>query len=87
MHYARVIVPKLAKACNNDYGAAGHHSTIQTKTRQVNYMRLNLLLPDLKIGKYGQPKKYLTPGCPGMAFCPRQMVQKKIVDTSAKFDR
>jgi transposase-like protein len=44
-------------------------------------MRLKLLLPDVKIGKFSQPKKCSRPGCPGMTFYPRQIVQKKIVDT------
>jgi transposase-like protein len=44
-------------------------------------MRLKLLLPDVKIDKYPQPKKCTRPGCPGMTFYPRQIVRKKIVDT------
>ncbi len=44
-------------------------------------MRLKLLLPDVKIGQFAQPKKCSSPGCPGMAFYPRQIVVKKIVDT------
>lgn len=44
-------------------------------------MRLKLLLPDVKIDKYPQPKKCTSPGCPGMTFYPRQIVRKKIVDT------
>jgi len=44
-------------------------------------MRLKLLLPDVKIGQYSQPKKCSRPGCSGMTFYPRQIVPKKIVDT------
>jgi len=44
-------------------------------------MRLKLLLPDVKIGKFSQPKKCSHPGCPGKTFYPRQIVRKKIVDT------
>jgi transposase-like protein len=44
-------------------------------------MRLKLLLPDVKIDKYPQPKRCSRPGCPGMTFYPRQIVRKKIVDT------
>jgi transposase-like protein len=44
-------------------------------------MRLKLLLPEVKIGKFSQPKKCSRPGCPGMTFYPRQIVRKKIVDT------
>ncbi|MEI8366779.1 MAG: hypothetical protein WCF65_10225 [Parachlamydiaceae bacterium] len=44
-------------------------------------MRLKLLLRDVKIDKYPQPKRCSRPGCPGMTFYPRQIVQKKILDT------
>jgi len=44
-------------------------------------MRLKLLLPDVNIGKFSQPKKCSRPGCAGKTFYPRQMVPKKIVDT------
>jgi hypothetical protein len=44
-------------------------------------MRLKLLLPDVKTGKFSQPKKCSRPGCRGMTFYPRQIVRKKIVDT------
>jgi transposase-like protein len=44
-------------------------------------MRLKLLLPDVKIDKYPQPKRCSRPGCTGMTFYPRQIVQKRILDT------
>ena len=44
-------------------------------------MRLKLLLPDVKIGEFRQPKKCSHRSCPGKTFYPRQLVQKKIVDT------
>ena len=44
-------------------------------------MRLKLLLPDVKIDKYPQPKRCSRPGCPGMTFYPRQIVRKKILGT------
>lgn len=44
-------------------------------------MRLKLLLPDVKVGKFSHPKKCSRPGCAGMTFYPRQIVRKKIVDT------
>ena len=62
-------------------GQSGNRPTTRTKTRSAYYMRLKLLLPDVKIGKYSQPKKCSHPGCPGKTFYPRQIVLKKIVDT------
>lgn len=44
-------------------------------------MRLKLLLPDVKIGEFREPKKCSRRSCPGKAFYPRQIVRKKIVDT------
>jgi transposase-like protein len=44
-------------------------------------MRLKLLLPDVKIDVFSQPKRCSDPACPGMTFYPRQIVRKKIVDT------
>lgn len=44
-------------------------------------MRLKLLLPDVKIGKFSQPRTCPRKGCPGLVFYPRQIVRKKIVDT------
>jgi hypothetical protein len=47
-------------------------------------MRLKLLLPDVKTTEFSQPKKCPRAGCTGMRFYPRQIVQKKIVDTQYK---
>jgi transposase-like protein len=47
-------------------------------------MRLKLLLPDVKTTEFSQPKKCPRAGCAGMRFYPRQIVQKKIVDTQYK---
>lgn len=44
-------------------------------------MRLKLVLPDVKADEYSLPKRCRRPGCPGMTFYPRQIVQKKILDT------
>jgi transposase-like protein len=44
-------------------------------------MRLKLVLPDVKVDEYSLPKRCSRPGCPGMTFYPRQIVQKKILDT------
>ena len=44
-------------------------------------MRLKLLLPDVKVDKFAQPKRCPCIGCPGMVFIPRQMVSKNILDT------
>jgi hypothetical protein len=44
-------------------------------------MRLKLLLPDIKTTKFTQPKKCRRAG---MRFYPRQITQKKIVDTKYK---
>ena len=47
-------------------------------------MRLNLLLPDVKTDEFSRPKKCPRAGCAGMRFYPRQIAQKKIVDTQYK---
>jgi len=47
-------------------------------------MRLKLLLPDVKATEFTQPKKCRRAGCAGMRFYPRQIAQKKIVDTRYK---
>jgi len=44
-------------------------------------MRLKLLLPDVKVDEFAQPKRCPCIGCPGVAFIPRQMVSKNILDT------
>lgn len=43
-------------------------------------MRLTLLLPEVKPGKFVLPKQCPTKGCKGKRFYPRQEVEKKIVD-------
>ena len=65
-------------------GQSGNRPIIQTKTRQVYCMRLKLLLPDVKTTEFSQPKKCRRAGCAGMRFYPRQIAQKKIVDTQYK---
>ena len=47
-------------------------------------MRLKLLLPDVKVAEFSEPKRCAQIGCRGMIFYPRQIVSKKIVDT--KYD-
>jgi len=47
-------------------------------------MRLKLLLPDVKVAEFSEPKRCVHIGCGGMIFYPRQIVSKKIVDT--KYD-
>lgn len=47
-------------------------------------MRLKLLLPEVKTAEFTQPKKCRRAGCAGMRFYPRQIAQKKIVDTQYK---
>jgi transposase-like protein len=44
-------------------------------------MRLNLILPKVEPGQFEVPKKCSQKGCGGIAFIPRQEVNKKIVDT------
>ena len=43
-------------------------------------MRLKLLLPEVKPGKYATPGTCATEGCKGKRFHPRQEVKKKVVD-------
>ena len=47
-------------------------------------MRLKLLLPAVKATEFTQPKKCRRAGCAGMRFYPRQIAQKKILDTKYK---
>lgn len=47
-------------------------------------MRLKLLLPDVKTAEFSQPQKCPRARCAGMRFYPRQLAQKKIVDTQYK---
>lgn len=44
-------------------------------------MRLNLILPKVEPGRFEVPKKCPQHGCGGIAFIPRQEVNKKIVDS------
>ena len=44
-------------------------------------MRLKLILPKVEPGQFEVPKQCPQPGCGGIAFIPRQEVNKKIVDT------
>lgn len=44
-------------------------------------MRLNLILPKVEPGQYEVPKKCPQKGCGGIAFIPRQEVNKRLVDT------
>ena len=39
-----------------------------TKIRQVSYIRLKLISPDVKSDKYPQPKRCKRPGCSGLTF-------------------
>ncbi len=50
------------------------------KHRESDYMRLKLLLPDVKPNEFSMPKECPTQGCKGKRFSPRQEVQKRIVD-------
>ena len=50
------------------------------KQRELNYMRLNLLLPDVKPDQLQLPKHCAKEECQGKRFYPRQVVEKKIVD-------
>jgi len=52
-------------------GQSGNRPTIPTKTRQIDYMHLKLLLPDVKTAEFSQPKKCPRAGCAGMRFYPR----------------
>lgn len=44
-------------------------------------MRLNLILPRVEPGRFEVPKQCPQKGCGGIAYIPRQEVNKKIVDT------
>jgi transposase-like protein len=61
-------------------GAVGEPLHNQTQKGQPNYMRLKLLLPEVKPGDFVLPKQCPTKGCQGKRIFPRQEVEKKIVD-------
>ena len=68
-------------------GQSANRPTVERKNRWADYMRLKLLLPNVKPGNYVIPTKCPRKGCPGKHFYPRQEVEKKIVDGSYKFVR
>src|SRR3989304_1223331 len=61
-------------------GTVCQPSNNREKQRELNYMRLNLLLPDVKPDQLQLPKECKRKGCKGKRFYPRQAVEKKIVD-------
>jgi hypothetical protein len=76
-----VIVSNLVKAWLNNRLQDSQPSVPQPqKQRDLNYMRLNLLLPDVKSNEFEKPKACKRKGCKGRRFYPRQEVEKKIMD-------
>ena len=52
----------------------------EKKQREFHYMRLNLLLPEVKPDEFEVPKRCAKKGCKGKRFYVRQEVEKTIVD-------
>ena len=50
----------------------------EPKTSEVDYMRLNLRLPEVKPDHFVIPTHCPTAGCKGKRFYPRQKVKKKV---------
>ncbi len=61
-------------------GTVCQPSHSREKQRESHYMRLNLLLPEVKPDELNAPKQCVQEGCPGKRFYPRQAVEKKIID-------
>lgn len=57
---------------------------IPNTKRWINYMRLNLILPQVEPTKYGEPKKCANPECKGKRFYVRQEVKKRVRDTKCE---
>lgn len=65
-------------------GTVCQPSPSREKTSETNYMRLKLLLPEVKPGTFVMPKTCPSRGCKGRRIYPRQAVEKKIVDAKYK---
>jgi hypothetical protein len=65
-------------------GQSAKGPTAKPKTKRTHYMRLKLLLPEVKPGHFVLPKNCQMPECKGKRFYPRQAVEKKIVDAKHK---
>jgi hypothetical protein len=65
-------------------GQSANRPTAKLKQSELHYMRLKLLLPEVKADKWMIPKTCPSPGCKGRRFYPRQAVEKKIVDAKHK---
>lgn len=61
-------------------GQSANRPTAKQKRSEFHYMRLKLLLPEVKPDHFVIPSQCPTPGCKGRRFYPRQAVEKKIVD-------
>jgi len=59
---------------------SANRPTTDKKHRELHYMRLKLLLPEVKPGQFSTPEKCVRRGCKGKRFYPRQEVEKAIVD-------
>ena len=65
-------------------GQSANRPTAKQKQSESHYMRLKLLLPEVKPGNFVIVKHCPTPGCKGRRFYPRQKVEKKLVDAKHK---
>jgi hypothetical protein len=65
-------------------GQSANRPTAEQKQSEVHYMRLKLLLPEVRPEHFVIPKYCASPGCKGKRFYPRQAVEKKIVDAKHK---
>ena len=65
-------------------GQSANRPTSDKKLRDLYYMRLKLLLPEVKPGQFATPKQCAREGCKGKRFFPRQEVEKAVVDAKYK---
>jgi hypothetical protein len=65
-------------------GQSANRPTAEPKQSEVYYMRLKLLLPEVKLEHFVIPPCCPSNGCKGKGFYPRQAVEKKIVDAKHK---
>lgn len=65
-------------------GQSVNRPTAEQKRSEPYYMRLKLLLPEVKPDHLVIPQQCPRPGCKGKRFYPRQAVEKKLVDAKHK---
>jgi len=65
-------------------GQSANRPKTKKEHRELHYLRLKLLLPEVKPDQFSTPKKCTGKGCKGKRFFPRQEVEKAVVDAKYK---